>query len=949
MLCVGPKIRSESAAHCSVRVLIVVSGSGRVPLISPRHIAGSYTQRHAISHSLNQYAADGGASGGGGGGGGGVISSSPPGDGSQTVPNHSNAVNRRSPTKKLRSANPIISLRAGGGGGGGADSAAAGAVGSGSGSGSSPPSPVKFGRPSRPISAAASHSQSTTAGAGAGKSTQSTAAPGAAADTARKSNTRALAAAIGISTPPTAGSYIPHSQQPAHIAPGTSYSGDESLYISMLPAPVAVSSLPSTFSPLRRAAVATGSPAPPQAVANSNRGGPEPFISVGARPRVAPGSGGSAGSTHSNRVRRVRAGSAATGGGDDSDAGVGVEAGANSGYGGVGSFDPDSAAPEILIGEGEVPSSFQYNSDSDAHARASAARDKRLIDSYFVGQIANVTKMGVWWAVFGPLTLAMFRGSVWGVACARLVFNSAMLMASPIAGAAVERISARSLLVGATIARGLLYSIVIPLAWLFMRSDWIAGAPAVASPVWYGVFLTLLFADGACVAFANVVDCDCGGLELVAAQYATAPIADATRRRLTTTHESAFDLGMIILTPCVAGAGLALDRFFESVSSVDSAVHGSAGSVGAIVFILGAVFLVTSVVSALSYSCGLPELPPPPPDAIPAFSQRLSEMYGSLWAGFGMCWSRDLYQKQRELDSAYTPLTSVEASGAAAAAAAASNAPLARGSVSSSGASSRTTGTHTPASGGLVVSNDSPPHVVGGGGGSALTNRALAARSALRWRLFFLALETSFEDAVISVVIAVYAITSYTDNSSGMSDSHSYSKGLLLAACIIAIGKIGGVISSRLVHRHWTPPSVSAPAAGSRVAAPVVPAGSLDSAFRPLFIYVFVGGVCTLLFPLAAVLRDRGGFTAVPYLIVGLASFCYFLFSTGPKSGFATLIQSLAVESDATGPMFTFIAAFLVRAWFARAYSLQLGSNLDCFSLVFRRLSILSYCWSSRG
>jgi hypothetical protein len=69
----------------------------------------------------------------------------------------------------------------------------------------------------------------------------------------------------------------------------------------------------------------------------------------------------------------------------------------------------------------------------------------------------------------------------------------------------------------------------------------VAAMQGVDNSVYYGIFLSLLFVDGGLVALANVVDCDCGGIELIAAQYSTAPISETTRRSLTSTHESCFD------------------------------------------------------------------------------------------------------------------------------------------------------------------------------------------------------------------------------------------------------------------------------------------------------------------------------------------------------------------------------------------------------------------------
>jgi hypothetical protein len=65
-----------------------------------------------------------------------------------------------------------------------------------------------------------------------------------------------------------------------------------------------------------------------------------------------------------------------------------------------------------------------------------------------------------------------------------------------------------------------------------------------------------------------------------------------------------------------------------------------------------------------------------------------------------------------------------------------------------------------------------------------------------------------------------------------------------------------------------------------------------------------------MLVPVALYVRGQGHET-LSLVLVFVACFFFFLFSTAPKIGFATLMQSLAAEADASGRIFGFVAAFL--------------------------------------
>lgn len=64
---------------------------------------------------------------------------------------------------------------------------------------------------------------------------------------------------------------------------------------------------------------------------------------------------------------------------------------------------------------------------------------------------------------------------------------------------------------------------------------------------------------------------------------------------------------------------------------------------------------------------------------------------------------------------------------------------------------------------------------------------------------------------------------------------------------------------------------------------------------------MFVGGIFTLLIPAAAHVKLHLHSTWGSMLLVYIAAFLFFLFSTPPKIGFATLLQVRSVPSTCVG------------------------------------------------
>lgn len=133
-----------------------------------------------------------------------------------------------------------------------------------------------------------------------------------------------------------------------------------------------------------------------------------------------------------------------------------------------------------------------------------------------------------------------------------------------------------------------------------------------------------------------------------------------------------------------------------------------------------------------------------------------------------------------------------------------------------------------------------------------------------------------------------------------------YAYANLWVAGIIAVGKVGGMISAVIMNKFFSvPPPNGEP--------DQIYDAEMKTAYRPFFTYVLVGGVSTLLIPLSYELRMK---TDVPHALctalLFLGVFLFFLFSTLSKIGFSTLMQSLAARTaEHTGLVFGFMGTFV--------------------------------------
>lgn len=187
-------------------------------------------------------------------------------------------------------------------------------------------------------------------------------------------------------------------------------------------------------------------------------------------------------------------------------------------------------------------------------------RESRILKGYLHGQLASVAKFGIWWTMLSPLVLALFNGKTIYVGLTRTAFNSAMLILSPFAGLIVEHRSILTTLNFTNIFRCLIYCILLPFSWMMFRTNWILRDNPNNDTFFLIAFLILMFADGACVTFSNVVDIDCGGTQLLAEQHEIS-LDDYTRNRYNGLHVAFFDGSIISMCPFVALVGVTVSEF----------------------------------------------------------------------------------------------------------------------------------------------------------------------------------------------------------------------------------------------------------------------------------------------------------------------------------------------------------------------------------------------------
>jgi hypothetical protein len=177
------------------------------------------------------------------------------------------------------------------------------------------------------------------------------------------------------------------------------------------------------------------------------------------------------------------------------------------------------------------------------HGQMEDHHQKQVTTPYMRGQLVHAYKIGVWVAFFGASVTAMFKGNLILVCLARLASNLAVLIFSPCAGNIVSRVSIQKILVASTLFRGFLYVAVLPTAWAFFMTEY----GVAQSPGYFIAFLLVMFLDGVAIAFGNVLDADCGGLQMVGSFFGFSP-SPAAHYKLSFTFEMTLHAGMVVWT-----------------------------------------------------------------------------------------------------------------------------------------------------------------------------------------------------------------------------------------------------------------------------------------------------------------------------------------------------------------------------------------------------------------
>ncbi|PHJ25456.1 transmembrane protein [Cystoisospora suis] len=591
--------------------------------------------------------------------------------------------------------------------------------------------------------------------------------------------------------------------------------------------------------------------------------------------------------------------------------------------------------------------------DDPPSSGPSNAAAEKIWRSYLYGQLANVTKAAVWWSMFGTLMISIV-GNDNAVGITRAAFNLALVVVSPLAGAVAERASIRRLLATSTVTRVLIWSVAVPAAWILLKND-----PERAG--WFLPCLVgLMFFDGVQVAFANVVDIDCGGLDTLSAQY-NLPVDDTLRNKLNGCHQTVFDLSFILFTPPIALCVYLFSQHLEPlVPSSWVPYLGTDTGVFALVSSMGLVFFLLSAVSLGCYLVGIPR------KVSSSLYSGSSGSDGSLSAGG---------QGGDERGSRSV----LGGSGSGGMGSSMRGGPgFLTDTVGDNESETSETQTDLSSIHTLSLFQETVSRLEDVRDGFLIVLR----EKELGWRLVFLAFETALEDSMVSVVIPELALHCYSaasqtsswgslssqfhqQDSNGVSSSTSYipptggvsiatqSPSLtsaysssdifytaasgampaslslpflpsldfsnlsswldvisnpfldgvsnhalanLWAVAIIAVGKIGGCLAGLYMNRRWVPPA----------------SHSRNSAYRRLFWCVLASSLSVALLPLSQYIRLRQ--LAPAWLSAGLvflSAFTFFLFSTAPKIGFATLLQGLVASQQVACKVFGFVGTFV--------------------------------------
>lgn len=178
----------------------------------------------------------------------------------------------------------------------------------------------------------------------------------------------------------------------------------------------------------------------------------------------------------------------------------------------------------------------------------------RILGGYLRGQLAVITNFAIYYSLFAPVASAL--AGISGVGQARFAYSGAVAIFQPIAGVIAERVQIRTILIGTFILRAIIWTGLVPAAFLLLGT----GMPFLT------VFVALMCVDGTVVSIGSLVDIDEGGVDLLAQQHGF-KVDDALRNRYNALYEGFSSISRIVMAPLMAMIGLVAAGFLQSATA----------------------------------------------------------------------------------------------------------------------------------------------------------------------------------------------------------------------------------------------------------------------------------------------------------------------------------------------------------------------------------------------
>lgn len=265
-----------------------------------------------------------------------------------------------------------------------------------------------------------------------------------------------------------------------------------------------------------------------------------------------------------------------------------------------------------------------------------------IAKGFLYGQYANLFKFAVWWTTLAPLSYALMDKDAEAIGVARIVYNVALCVMSPLGGLMVERVHPRKILNTAAGARFFLWCILVPVSWLLFDSSVVTNCQTAM----YVLFNVAMFFDGCVVALSAILDIDLAGLDVVSGRYGL-DVTDDDRNYFNSRQELCFALCFIFLAPGTAFLGLAFKNAFEDGKDDVRLTEG-----GTLIAVFFVVFLIATILQffffrSLTDDTPAPEEAPlvvadaeaPVEEAPPTFWVQIKSVPSDLLGSLQVIWS----------------------------------------------------------------------------------------------------------------------------------------------------------------------------------------------------------------------------------------------------------------------------------------------------------------------